>query len=130
VANADGSAMTEMNSRQLSALLQPNQDFYYIVQGYAWHPHSDGLLTASLVVDCTNFAGTHLGEAMSFVPLSGSEMILAVGFFASPSYDRTGSLIAASQPDEKGGAGQVALFDAGGHPVATVGPGSLSAFQP
>src|SRR5579859_428943 len=130
VANADGSSMAQMNSRQLSALLQPNQDFYYIVQGYAWQPHSDGLLIASLVFDCTNFAGTHLGEALSSVPLSGNETVLAVGFFASPSYDRTGSLIAAAQPGEQGGAGQVVLLDAGGHPVVTVGPGGLPVWQP
>jgi dipeptidyl aminopeptidase/acylaminoacyl peptidase len=130
VANADGSGMTQTNSRQLSALLQPNQDFYYIVQGYAWQPHSDGLLIASLVIDCTNFAGTHLGEALSSVPLSGNETVLAVGFFASPSYDRSGSLIAASQPDQQGGVGAVALYDAGGHPVATVGSGDLPTFQP
>ena len=130
VANADGSNMTQMNSRQLSALLQPNQDFYYIVLGYAWQPHSDGLLITSLVVDCTNFAGTHLGETLSSVPLTGTEAVLSVGFFASPSYDHSGSLIAASQPDDQGGVGVVALYDPNGHPVATVGPGDLPVFQP
>jgi dipeptidyl aminopeptidase/acylaminoacyl peptidase len=130
VAGADGSGMTQVNSRQLSALLQPNQDFYYLVLGYAWKPQSDGLLITSLVIDCTNFAGTHLGEAMSTVTLTGDEAVLGVGLFASPSYDHSGSLIAVSQPDQSGGAGQVALVDAGGQPVATVGPGDLPAFQP
>ena len=130
VANADGSEMTQVNSRQLSALLQPNQDFYYTVLGYAWQPQSDGLLITSLVLDCTNFAGTHLGEAMSAVTLTGGETVLSDAYYASPSYDRSGSLIAASQPDEQGGTGVVVLLDAGGHPVVTVGPGDLPAFQP
>jgi WD40 repeat protein len=130
VANADGSGMTQVNSRQLSALLQPNQDFYYIVQGFAWQPHSDGLLTASLVIDCTNFAGTHLGEALSAQPLSGDETTLATGWFTSPSVSRDGAFIAVSQPADQGGTGTVELLDAGGQPVATIGPGDLPAFQP
>ena len=130
VADADGSELTQVNSRQLSALLQPNQDFYYLVEGYAWKPQSDGLLITSFVIDCTNFAGTHLGEAMSTVTLTGDETVLGVGYFASPSYDHSGNLIAVSQPDQSGGTGQVALVDAGGQPVATVGPGDLPAFQP
>lgn len=130
VANADGSEMTQLSSRELSALLQAGQEFYYLVAGYAWNPQSNGLLLASFVIDCTNFAGTHLGQALSAVTLTGNENVLAVGFYASPSYDRRGSLIAVGQPDEQGGPGQVVLLDAGGHPVATVGPGDLPQMQP
>ena len=130
VANADGSELTQLGSRQLRALLQPGQDFYYLVNGYAWKPGGDGLLITSLVIDCTNFAGTHLGETLSAVTLTGNETVLSVGFLASPSYDRSGQLIAIAQPDAQGGTGEVDLYDASGHPVATVGPGDLPAFQP
>lgn len=130
VSNADGSGVTQVNSRRLSALLQPNQDFYYIVLGFAWKPSSDGLLITSFVVDCTNFAGIHLGETLSSVTLTGAETVLGVGFFAWPSYDHGGTLLAVAQPDPSGGTGQVALYDAKGHPVATVGPGDRPAFQP
>src|SRR5262249_38291431 len=126
----DGSEMTQLSSRQLSALLQPGQDFYYLVEGYAWSPQSDGLLIASFVIDCTNFSGTHLGEALSALTLTGNEHVLSVGLYASPSYDRGGSLIAVGQPDDQGGTGQVVLLDSGGHPVATVGPGDLPQMQP
>jgi dipeptidyl aminopeptidase/acylaminoacyl peptidase len=130
VANADGSQMTQLSSHQLSALLQPGQDFYYLVEGYAWNPHSDGLLITSFVIDCTNFAGTHLGENLAAVTLTGQEKVLSTGFYASPSYDRGGSLIAVGQPDSQGGTGQVLLLDQGGQPVATVGPGDLPQMQP
>ena len=119
-----------MSSRQLSALLQPGQDFYYLVEGYGWNRQSDGLLITSFVVDCTNFAGTHLGETLSAVTLTGNENVLSVGFYTSPSYDRSGSLIAVGQPDVQGATGQVVLLDANGHAVATVGPGDLPQMQP
>jgi WD40 repeat protein len=130
VANADGSEMTQLSSPQLSALLQAGQDFYYLVEGYAWNRQSNGLLISSFVIDCTNFAGTHLGENLSAVTLIGNENVLSTGFYASPSYDRTDSFIAVGQPDQQGGAGQVLLLDFGGHPVATVGPGDLPQMQP
>ncbi len=130
VANADGSQMTQLSSSQLSALLQAGQDFYYLPEGYAWNRQSDGLLISSFVVDCTNFAGTHLGDTLSAVTLTGNENVLSVGFYGSPSYDRTGSLIAVGQPDTQGAIGQVVLLDATGHLVATVGPGDLPQMQP
>ena len=130
VADADGSGLTEVSSPSLSALLTPNQEYYYIVRGYAWQPDSSGLLLTSLIVDCTNFAGTHLGEAMSTVSLTGHEAVLAVGAFASPSYDHTGGIIAVAQPTDNGGAGQVALYSAKGDLVGPVGPGGQPALQP
>jgi WD40 repeat protein len=130
VANADGSGLTQLISQQLNDLLDPGKDFYYITLGYAWQAKSDGLLTAGLVVDCTNFAGTHLGQALSRLDLTNHETVLATGFFQSPSVDHSGQLIAVAQPGDNGAEGQVKLLNATGHPVVTVGAGALPAFQP
>jgi WD40 repeat protein len=130
VVNADGSGLTQLSSPQLSALLQPNSDFYYTVLGYAWQPNSKGLLIASMVLDCTNFAGTRLGNTLSEIDLTGHETVISSGLYCSPSYDRTGQLIAVAQPSDNGGPGSVAIYDTSGHPVIDVGAGSLPAFQP
>ena len=110
-------------------MLDPNAEYYAITRGFAWRPAGDGLLTAELVVDCTNFAGTTLGSVLSTIDLSGHETVLASGDYSSPSYDRSGQLIAVDNGDN-GTGGQVELLDAKGGPVATIGAGSLPVFQP
>lgn len=132
VANADGSGLTPLTSPAMKALPVPipNAEIYYMAFGYAWAPPGDALLITSYVIDCTNFAGTQLGAQLSTVSLSGQEMLIAKGYFTSPSYDHSGTLIAVARHTDNSSPGDVILYDPNAHLVLDLGQGDQPAFQP
>jgi hypothetical protein len=130
VFNADGSGLTTMNSPSMTALLVPDRDITYIGVGFDWKPGSDGLLITSLVIDCTDFAGTQLGAQLSSLGLDQQETIIATGYFSSPSYDRSGTLIAAARQADNVSPSNVMVLAQDGTLLLDVGPGQQPAFQP
>ncbi|MEP7358634.1 MAG: hypothetical protein ABI847_15405 [Anaerolineales bacterium] len=130
VLNADGSGLLTLNSPAMEALVTPNTDITYIGFGYAWKPASDGLLISSVVIDCTNFAGTQLGAQLSSLGLDQQETLVATGMYSSPSYDRSGSLIAVAQQADNTSPSEVVVLAPNGDLVLDVGAGGQPAFQP
>ncbi len=130
VLNADGSGLTTMNSPSMTALLMPNGDITYIGLGFAWRPGSDGLLITSLVIDCTDFAGTQLGAQLSSLGLDQQETVIATGYYSSPSFDRSGGIIAAAQQADQASPSEVVFLATNGALMLDLGPGQQPAFQP
>jgi hypothetical protein len=130
VLNADGSGLTVMNSPSMTALVLPNTDITYLGAGYGWNATSDALLITSLVIDCTDFAGTLLGAQLSSLTLDQHETVIATGYYSSPSYDRTHSIIAAAQQVDNASPGEVLMLTDDGTLLLDVGPGQQPFFQP
>ena len=128
--NADGSGLTTMNSPSMTALLVPNKDITYLGWGYAWKPGSDGLIISSLVIDCTDFAGTQLGAQLSSLSFDQQENVIATGYTSSPSFDRSGSIIAVAQQADQSSPSEVVLLATNGNLVLDIGAGGQPAFQP
>jgi dipeptidyl aminopeptidase/acylaminoacyl peptidase len=130
VLNADGGGLTTMNSPSMTALLVPNKDITYIGLGFAWKPGSDGLLITSLVIDCTDFAGTQLGAQLSSLGFDQQESVIAAGYYSSPSLDRSGSIVAVAQQADQTSPSEVILLATNGNLVLDIGAGQQPAFQP
>jgi hypothetical protein len=67
---------------------------------------------------------------LSTVSLTGQELFIAKGFFASPNYDRTGTLIAVARQTDYSSPGEVIIYGPNAHLVLDLGPGDQPAFQP
>jgi hypothetical protein len=108
----------------------PNQENYPMGFGYDWAKTSDALLLEGIVVDCGLNPGALLGAQLSLVGLAGDERFVLPGYFSSPTFDRSGTLLAAAHRESNSSPGFVVIHNLAGELVLEVGEGEQPKYQP